>query len=79
MFFDWKHVELEPELNEIPYTAADSAGRAFMENINQRIVEDILQKFPEIKRDLTPKYNKAFNYFDKKIPFLRFLIRAGII
>lgn len=79
LFWDWKHVELEPELNELPYTAADSAGRAFMEGINQRIVDDILQQFPEIKRDLTPKYNKAFNYFDKKIPLLRFWISTGFL
>jgi hypothetical protein len=75
----WEHVELEPELNEIPYTAADSAGRAYMESINMKIVDDIQQRFPEIKRDLTPKYNKAFNYFESKIPLLRFLIKSGLI
>lgn len=79
LFFKWKHIELEPELNEIPYTEADSAGKAFMESINQAIINDILNEFPEIKSDLTPKYNKAFNYFEKKIPFLRFLIKSGII
>ncbi len=79
LFFEQKHVELEPELNEVPYTAADSTERAFMESINRRIVDDILQEFPEIKRDLTPKYNKAFNYFEKRIPFLRSLFKYGLL
>nr|NIR48312.1 hypothetical protein [candidate division KSB1 bacterium]NIR71918.1 hypothetical protein [candidate division KSB1 bacterium]NIS23628.1 hypothetical protein [candidate division KSB1 bacterium]NIT70552.1 hypothetical protein [candidate division KSB1 bacterium]NIU24469.1 hypothetical protein [candidate division KSB1 bacterium] len=75
LWTDWRHVELEPELNELPYTQADSTEKAFMESINSRIVDDILEKFPEIERDLTPKYNKAFKHFDEKIPLLRFMIR----
>ncbi|MBP7088356.1 MAG: hypothetical protein KBB01_03555 [Candidatus Omnitrophica bacterium] len=71
----WEHVELEPELNEIPYTKATPEERERMEDISKQIVADILKKFPEIKRDLTPKYNKAFEYFEKKIPFFRFLVR----
>ena len=50
-----------------------------MESINKMIVDDILKQFPGIKRDLTPKYNKAFSYFEEKIPFLRLLIRFNLI
>lgn len=79
LWVKWSHVELEPELNETPYTAADSAGRAYMENTNQAIIDDIMAKFPAVKQDLTPKYNKAFGYFEKKIPFFRTLFKYGII
>lgn len=52
-------VELELELNEIGYTQSDSAGRAEMERINGLVKTDILNRFPAIKQDQTPKYNKA--------------------
>jgi hypothetical protein len=75
----WEHIEIEPELNEIPYTEGTPEERQYMVDTNHKIIEDIMAQFPEIKRDLTPKYNKAFNYFEKKIPLLRFLIRYDII
>jgi hypothetical protein len=76
---DWKHVEIEPELNEIPYTAADDKEKAAMEQINLKLMQDIQQKFPGIKLDLTPKYTKAFNYLESQIPRLRFLIKNNLI
>lgn len=75
----WRHVELEPELNEIPYTEGDEAQKAYMENINKTIIEDILKRFPYIRRDLTPKYNKAFQHFQSNIPLLNFWIKHRII
>jgi hypothetical protein len=75
----WHHVEIEPELNEIPYTQGDTGTREAMQKINQEIMDDIFNKFPYIKMDLTPKYNKAFDYFQKNIPLLRFLIRVKIL
>lgn len=51
--------ELEMELNEIAYTQSDSARREEMEAINAVFRKDLLTKFPEIKQDQTPKYNKA--------------------
>ncbi len=74
-FIKWEHVELEPELNEVPYTEAAPEERERMEEISKKIVADILKEFPEIKRDLTPKYNKAFEYFESKIPFFHFLVK----
>jgi hypothetical protein len=71
----WQHVEIEPELNEIPYTKSKNAEREYMQAINLKLLDDIMEKFPQIKMDLTPKYNKAFNYFETKIPYLRSLIK----
>jgi hypothetical protein len=79
LWLKWHHVELEPELNEIPYTQGDINSREAMQKINQKIMDDITNKFPYIKMDLTPKYNKAFEYFQKKIPLLRFLIKIKIV
>jgi CYTH domain len=51
--------ELEMELNEIAYTNGDTARRAKMEAINALFQEDLLQQFPAIHQDQTPKYSKA--------------------
>lgn len=69
-----RFTELEPELNEIGYTEADEATRKYMEDISAKIGAETQQAFPYIKRDLTPKYNKVFAYFESKIPLLRFFI-----
>ena len=64
----WKSisfVELEMEINEIGYTEASPEKKAFMEKVNSRMKEDLLNKFTEIKQDQTPKYNKVFNHFDE--------------
>jgi hypothetical protein len=79
LWADWKHVEIEPELNEIPYTAASDSEKAAMEVINLKLLKDIQNKFPEIKLDLTPKYTKAFNYLESQIPRLRFMIANNLI
>ncbi|MBR9922691.1 MAG: CYTH domain-containing protein [Bacteroidetes bacterium] len=50
--------ELELELNEILYTEADFDQRAAMEAINRDIRDKLFQKFPGLKQDQTPKYNK---------------------
>jgi hypothetical protein len=75
----FRHIEIEPEINEIPYTSASDDQKRVMESINAKIIEDIRQHFPEIKMDLTPKYNKAYNYFESRIPFLRFLLANNMI
>lgn len=79
LWADWYHVEIEPELNEVPYTAAGDDERAYMEGINEQIVADILRQFPYVQRDLTPKYSKALEYFETKIPILRFLIKNKLL
>ncbi len=57
-----KFVELELELNEICYTESDSAVKAKMEGITNDIKTGLIEKFPSIKQDQTPKYNKSANY-----------------
>jgi CYTH domain len=51
--------ELEMELNEIAYTNGDTSKRAEMEQVNSVFRQDLLQQFPAIHQDQTPKYNKA--------------------
>jgi hypothetical protein len=53
--------EIEMELNEINYTESDTAERAKMEKINDDIKVDLLNEFPSIVQDQTPKYNKSAN------------------
>jgi hypothetical protein len=79
LWANFYHIEIEPELNEVPYTAASPAERKIMEQINAAMINDILQKFPQVKVDLTPKYNKTFNYFTAQIPRLRFLVKYDLI
>ena len=75
----FRHTELEPELNEVPYTEAGNARREFMQKVNNILIKDVMQQFPSVKMDLTPKYNKALNYFINKIPALRFLIYNNLL
>lgn len=71
-------VEIEPELNEVAYTAADSATRAYMAGIGKRISDEILRRFPDVRRDLTPKYGKATAALERSIPGFRTLVRFGL-
>lgn len=52
--------ELELELNEIRYTAADPAARATLEQVNGDIMERVLHRWPTLEQDQTPKYKKAW-------------------
>ncbi|MFZ1687652.1 MAG: hypothetical protein WAU70_09535 [Flavobacteriales bacterium] len=52
--------ELELELNEIRYTAADTNARAAMEQVNGDIMERVVRRWPTLKQDQTPKYKKAW-------------------
>jgi hypothetical protein len=77
----WSHIEfceIEPELNEIGFTEADAATRAYMETVLHKVVGDLLAKYPEIQRNLTPKYNKSFDALEKDIPFLRSMVSLGL-
>src|SRR5262245_24444962 len=77
----WGHAEfceIEPELNEIGFTEANAEKRAYMETVLQRVVQDIHAKFPDVQRDLTPKYNKAFDRLEEDLPFLRSMVSIGL-
>lgn len=71
-------VEIEPELNEVTYTEADSATRAYMATVGERISDAILDRFPDVRRDLTPKYGKAAAELEAAIPAFRTLVRHGL-
>lgn len=78
MWAKWRFVEIEPELNEIPFTEGDAATQQHMVEVNTAIIGALMTKFPNLKRDLTPKYNKAFNYAASRIPLYRFLVMANM-
>jgi hypothetical protein len=64
-------VELELELNEIGFTESDAEARAEMQRINALMQSDLLERFPAIVQDQTPKYNKAglaFGIAPKVVP-----------
>lgn len=71
----YNFVEIEPELNEIPYTEGDAATREYMEKVLGQIVSEIRTEFPFIEQNLTPKYNKSFNALEEQLPFLKFLVK----
>jgi len=71
-------VEIEPELNEVTYTAADSATRAYMAGIGKRISDEILTRFPDVRRDLTPRYGKVSAALERSIPGFRTLVGFGL-
>ncbi len=70
--------EIEPELNEVTFTEADQNTRKYMEEVLKKVVSDIKTQFPSIDADLTPKYNKSFNYIEAQLPFLRYLIKFNM-
>ena len=74
-----KFCEIEPELNEIGFTEADAATRAYMETVLDKVIAEIRARFPAITQDLTPKYNKSFDRIEAGgLPFFRTLVRFGL-
>lgn len=69
--------EIEPEINEILYTDGDEALRTHLKSIQTAIINDIQTKYPEIVRDLTPKYNKSFERLEQQDPWLRQKVLYG--
>jgi hypothetical protein len=78
LWANWRFYEIEPELNEVPFTEADEATRKYMEKINHEVIDTLMMTFPYLKRDLTPKYCKAFHTIESQIPGYRFLIKANL-
>src|SRR5262249_22321405 len=56
------------EINEIIFTQADEKKRRWLESINSKIIADLMAQFPQLKRNLTPKYNKVFDALDRQVP-----------
>ncbi|MCA9793650.1 MAG: hypothetical protein KC910_17685 [Candidatus Eremiobacteraeota bacterium] len=66
-----RFVEFEPEPGEIIFTEASPEEQKAMVAIIDRIVHEMTTRFPDLKRDLTPKYNKMFQRLEEKQPMLR--------
>lgn len=71
-------IEIEPELNEIPYTDGSAETRTYMEEVLDQVVSDIRGRFPEIQQDLTPKYNKSFLALQERFSLFPFLVRTKL-
>ncbi|MFQ5641248.1 MAG: hypothetical protein ACE5IR_24985, partial [bacterium] len=71
--------ELVLELDETTYTGADENTRQYMQDLAAKISQSIREHFPALRRDLTPKYNKAFDALAEKIPLFVFLMKHGLI
>ncbi len=65
--------ELEMELNELRYTAASPQERQLMENLNRQFKREISKRFPEIRQDQRPKYNKLLSLTEEQhwVAYLR--------
>tara|TARA_R110002110_G_scaffold88899_3_gene231548 strand:+ start:1236 stop:2123 length:888 start_codon:yes stop_codon:yes gene_type:complete len=74
LMWDCSFVEVEIELNEILYTAVDDDKRDEMEQVSGFIKTALEKQFPFIKRDQTPKYNKASQCLGDKAPFYETLV-----
>lgn len=59
--------EVELELNEIRYTEGTMEERAWMEDFNKNMKRQILENFPDLKQDQTPKYNKMYKVINKNM------------
>ena len=71
--------EIEIELNEIRYTEADEARRAWMKQLVTDVQADLQRQFPAILQDQTPKYTKAFRMMEQgaMVP-IRPMIARGV-
>ena len=61
-----RFTEVEIELNELRYTAADVEQRRWLTGVLATLQSDLLGKFPAIVQDQTSKYAKAFDALQAK-------------
>lgn len=71
--------QMEVELNELVYTAADPFLQKRMQEIREVMIEDLRAQFDYLQDDQTIKYTKMFNALASRLPGMRFLIRLGIL
>ena len=67
-WIDHQFVELELELNEVYYTAADDDERARWERLAQAIEDEITSEFEEIVPNQRPKYSQMFERLASVFP-----------
>jgi hypothetical protein len=79
--FWWKTArlnQLELELNEIGYTVASPAQRKYMKQVNDGFLKDLYAKFPYLKQDQGPKYNKVYDGLAKQYLWFPVALRIGV-
>ena len=59
-----RYTEMELELNEVRYTESDEVGKKKMERFNEKLRNGLLESFPSLYQDQTPKYNKMKQMID---------------
>ena len=59
-----RYTEMELELNEVRYTASGEEGKKRMERFNEKLRNGLLESFPSLYQDQTPKYNKMKQMID---------------
>jgi len=74
---NWTEIELE--LNEVRYTEANEAKRAWMKKLVADVQADLQRAFPAIVQDQTPKYTKAFRMMESgAVVPIRPMIERGV-
>lgn len=71
--------QMEVELNELAYTAADAALKERMQKIREEMIADLREHFNYLQDDQTVKYTKMFDLLDARLPWMKFLIRTGVL
>jgi len=74
-----KYTEMELELNEVRYTASDEKEKQKMERFNKKLRNGLLETFPSLYQDQTPKYNKMKNLIDASLLSKAYTNRMWII
>lgn len=74
-----RYTEMELELNEIRYTESDLEGKKKMERFNENLRNGLLESFPSLYQDQTPKYNKMKQMIDESLPSSLYQYRMWII
>jgi hypothetical protein len=59
-----RYTEMELELNEVRYTRTSEEGKKKMERFNEKLRNGLLESFPSLYQDQTPKYNKMKQMID---------------
>ena len=60
-----RYTEMELELNEVRYTESGMEEKIKMERFNEKLRNGLLETFPSLYQDQTPKYNKMKEMIDK--------------
>lgn len=77
-FFKEELTELEIELNEVLFTVSTEQQRQEMLAVSEKLKKDLVDRFPLLLQDQTPKYNKFYQRFDERIPFLNSILKLQL-